>query len=155
MKEAASAGAVFNVTYWGLVGLLYQILAVPMFCESDARLWSKYYTLATGSLIPAVSIGSTYRLVDDEARAHIPALCWKGMSFKSAGISWEDRGYCYTSIIPGIMGLVATSALFVSTIMRHIATWYTERGPVLIKTPRPVSMDRKISSGDAAILELV
>ncbi|KAL5322129.1 hypothetical protein ACEPPN_010098 [Leptodophora sp. 'Broadleaf-Isolate-01'] len=108
-KEAASVGAAFMLTWWGLCGAITQAIALlystglgPHELLFPNRLWSDLFarmnpplspeklslikpvrqrmvTLLVGLFVPAMCLLLVVCRCDDEAWSNIPALYWQGM----------------------------------------------------------------------------
>ncbi|PVH80533.1 hypothetical protein DL98DRAFT_532069 [Cadophora sp. DSE1049] len=113
IKEAASIGAAFTITWWGHCGILLQLFAIPFLSAGSVPAFWHGFVLVIGTLVPALSTVTIYWLVDDEIGAHIPALYWKGMSLNPA-IGWNaDRFIYYFTVVLGFWSLGTACSILI------------------------------------------
>ncbi|KAI9048464.1 hypothetical protein LZ554_007299 [Drepanopeziza brunnea f. sp. 'monogermtubi'] len=97
MQEAASVGAAFTVTWWGLGGILAQVATSPFLYQRSSQrrllLAQRVGGLVLGSLVPSISIAAGIWLADRAAGASIPMLYWQGMMMEAEPVGVDGKGH--------------------------------------------------------------
>lgn len=133
MYEAAPMGAAYNVIWWGLCGSLAQLLFTlyrrsgSSYCGTSLTRFFPSLILAITSIIPAIAAGGVAFTIDEETRAHIPALYWKGMhridggTYVRTGIDYMSMEAIYiTSPLVGLWHILAYSLYGLGSTMSYL-----------------------------------